>query len=279
MLQNRQPFWKRFALLWLPLILFSLFTLFPYYWMVVTSLKTDAAIYATPIIYLPKEITTENYKELFGYFNFLKYMKNSLIIALGTTVLSLFVSLLAAYSFARFRFRGQKFLMALFLSNNMFPTVLLMIPLYSIMRRIGLLYTHSGMILAYTTFSIPFSVWLLQGFIRDIPFELEEAALIDGCTRRGAFIRIFLPVLTPCLLAAGVYMFMTAWNEYTLASMFTNPSTRTIPVAMNTLIGQLGIDWGMLCAGGVIACIPVIIMFFFAQKRLVAGMTAGSVKG
>ena len=169
--------------------------------------------------------------------------------------------------------------MAVFLSNNMFPTVLLMIPLYSIMRQLGLLYTYPGMILAYATFSIPFSVWLIQGFIRDVPFELEEAALVDGCTRIGAFLRIFLPILTPCLLAAGVYMFMTAWNEFTLASLFTNPDTRTIPIALNSLIGQLGVDWGLLCAGGVITCIPVTVMFFFAQKRLVAGMTAGAVKG
>jgi len=265
--------------LYLPLVLFTLVTLFPYYWMFATSVKTDADIYATPLLYWPKNFTWENYKELFGYFDFLKYMKNSLLIALGTTVLSLIVSTLAAYAFARYQFRGRKVLMAMFLSNNMFPTVLLMIPLYSIMRQVGLLYTHAGMIVAYATFTIPFSVWLIQGFIRDVPFELEEAALVDGCTRFGAFIRIFLPVLTPCLLAAGVYMFMQAWNEYTMASMFTNPATRTIPIALSTLIGQLGVDWGLLCAGGVITCIPVIVMFFFAQKRLVAGMTAGAVKG
>ena len=265
--------------LFIPLALYSIFTLFPYYWMFVTAVKTDADIHTRPIQYWPATFTWENFQQLFGYFDFLKYMKNSLLIALGTTVLSLFVSTLAAYAFARYEFKGRKILMALFLSNNMFPTVLLMIPLYSIMRTIGLLYTHAGMVLAYATFSIPFSVWLIQGFIRDIPFDLEEAALVDGCTRRGAFIRIFLPVLSPALLAAGVYMFMQAWNEYTLASMFTDPATRTIPVALNSLIGQLGVDWGLLCAGGIITCIPVIIMFFFAQKHLVAGMTAGSVKG
>lgn len=265
--------------LFIPLALYSVFTLFPYYWMFVTAVKTDGDIHSRPIQYWPAHFTWENFQQLFGYFDFLKYMKNSLLIAIGTTVLSLVVSTLAAYAFARYEFKGRKILMALFLSNNMFPTVLLMIPLYSIMRTIGLLYTHTGMVLAYTTFSIPFSVWLIQGFIRDIPFDLEEAALVDGCTRRGAFLRIFLPVLSPALLAAGVYMFMQAWNEYTLASMFTDPATRTIPVALNSLIGQLGVDWGLLCAGGIITCIPVIVMFFFAQKNLVAGMTAGSVKG
>ena len=270
---------SRIFQIWLPLILFTLFILFPYYWMFVTSVKPDADIISKPVQYWAANFTWEHYKDLFGYFNFLKYMGNSLIIAVGTTVLSLVVSTLAAYSFARYDFKGRKILMCLFLSNNMFPTVLLMIPLYSIMSSLGLLYSHFGMVLAYATFSIPFSVWLIQGFIRDVPFDLEEAALVDGCTRRGAFLRIFLPVLAPCLLAAGVYMFMQAWNEYTLASLMTNPASRTIPVALSTLIGQLGVDWGMLCAGGIITCLPVIIMFFFAQKYLVAGMTAGAVKG
>ena len=130
--------------------------------------------------------------------------------------------------------------MCIFLSNNMFPTVLLMIPLYSIMRQIGLLYTPGALVLSYTTFTIPFTIWLLQGFIRDFPFSLEEAALVDGCSRLTAFFHVFLPIMKQCLIAAGVYIFMQAWNEYTLSSMFTNPQTRTIPVALNSLIGQLG---------------------------------------
>lgn len=270
---------KTFFGLVLPVAAFLIFLLFPFYWMFVTSVKPDAEIYANPLIYWPKNFTWATYEKLFGYFDFLKYMKNSLIVAIFTMILSLFVSTLAAYAFSRYNFPGRKVLMAVFLSNNMFPTVLLMIPLYSIMRQMGLLYTPGGLVLAYTTFTIPFSVWLIQGFIRDVPFSLEEAALVDGCNRVRAFLKIFLPVLTPCLLAAGVYMFMQAWNEYTLASMFTNPSTRTIPVALNSLIGQLGVEWDMLCAGGTVSVIPVCIMFFFAQKRLVAGLTAGAVKG
>lgn len=263
----------------LPIGLFLLFLLFPFYWMFVTSIKTDAQIYANPLIYWPTQITGETYRRLFGYFDFSIYMLNSLTVAIITMCVSLVVSTLAAYAFSRFRFKGRKLLMAVFLSNNMFPTVLIMIPLYSIMRRLGLLYTPGGLVLAYTTFTIPFSVWMIQGFIRDMPFALEEAALVDGCNRFGAFVRILIPVLTPCLLATGVYIFMQAWNEYMLASMFTNPETRTIPVALSSLIGQLGIDWAMLCAGGTVAVVPVCIMFFFAQKWLVAGLTSGAVKG
>lgn len=263
----------------LPVLLFLIFLLFPFYWMFITSVKPDAEIYANPLLYWPQHWTWMTYEKLFGYFNFIKYMKNSLTVAVATMVVSLVFSTLAAYAFSRFEFKGRKFLMGLFLSNNMFPTVLLMIPLYSIMRSMNLLYTPTGLVLAYTTFTIPFSVWLIQGFIRDVPFFLEEAALIDGCNRTGAFVRIFLPILTPCLLAAGVYIFMQGWNEYTLSSMFTNPATRTIPVALNSLIGQLGVEWDMLCAGGTITVLPVCIMFFFAQKKLVSGLTAGAVKG
>ena len=170
-------------------------------------------------------------------------------------------------------------MIALFLSNNMLPTVLLLIPLYSIMRNLGLLYTPWALVLAYTTFTLPFSVWLLNGFFNDLPLSLEEAALVDGCNRRMAFFKIILPILGPCLVATGVYIFMTSWNEYTFAVMFTNNATRTIPVALKSLIGQLGVDWGLLTAGGIITIIPVCIMFFFAQKRLVEGLTAGAVKG
>ncbi len=265
--------------IWLLVIAFLVFLIFPLYWMFVTSVKTDAEIYANPLIYWPKHIVGDTYERLFGYFDFLHYMKNSLIVAVAAMLISLTVSLLAAYAFARYQFKGKRILMCVFLSNNMFPTVLLMIPLYSIMRNLGLLYSHGSLILSYTTFTIPFTVWLLQGFIKDFPFSLEEAALVDGCNRLTAFFYIFLPIIKQCLIAAGVYIFMQAWNEYTLSSMFTNPETRTIPVALNSLIGQLGVEWDMLCAGGIVAVLPVCIMFFFAQKRLVEGLTAGAVKG
>ena len=270
---------KRSVLVWILVLLFLVFLLFPFYWMFVTSVKTDAEIYASPLVYWPKEVVWTTYKKLFGYFNFLRYMKNSLVVAVITMILSLSVSLLAAYAFSRYQFRGRKLLMCIFLSNNMFPTVLLMIPLYSIMRQIGLLYTPGALVLSYTTFTIPFTIWLLQGFIRDFPFSLEEAALVDGCNRGSAFVKIILPILGPCLVATGVYIFMTSWNEYTFAMMFTNTDTRTIPVALKSLIGQLGVQWDLLTAGGIITIIPVCIMFFFAQKRLVEGLTAGAVKG
>lgn len=261
------------------LIAMLIFLLFPFYWTFVTSIKPQKELYGSTVTYWPTEVTFDSYRKLFSEYNFLKPMLNSLLVASVTTVVSLTVSLLAAYAFSRYRFRGRKFFMTLFLTNNMFPTVLLLIPLFAIMRRIGILYTPSALILSYTTFTIPFSIWLLNGYLDDLPRSLEEAAMVDGANRAQAFMKIILPMLIPCVVATGAYVFMTAWNEYTFAVMFTNESNRTIPVALKNFIGQLGVEWGMLTAGGIITIIPVCIMFFFAQKRLVEGLTAGAVKG
>ncbi len=276
---NKQTKLKSLFTLFIPLVILLVFLLFPFYWTFVTSIKTEKELYGA-ITYWPQLATFSSYQRLFTTtVNFLSAMKNSFIVALSTALVSLAVSTLAAYAFSRYRFAGRKFLMFLFISNNMFPTVLLLIPLYAIMRKLGLLYTHSSLVLSYTTFTIPFSVWLLNGFINDLPASLEEAAMIDGCNRGGAFVRIVLPVLTPGLVATGIYIFMTSWNEYTFAMMFTNVASRTIPVALKNLIGQLGVQWDLLTAGGIVTIIPVCIMFFFAQKHLVAGLTAGAVKG
>ncbi len=271
---------KRILLVYLPLVLLMVFILFPFYWTFVTSVKPEDELYGAVVTYWPKHITFEAYTKLFTTtVDFLTAMKNSFIVASLTTIVALTASTLAAYAFSRYQFVGRKLLMSIFLCNNMFPTVLLLIPLYSIMRKMGLLYTPASLILSYTTFTIPCSVLLLLGFLNDLPMSLEEAALVDGCNRGSAFIRIILPILGPSLVATGVYIFMQSWNEYTFAMMFTNTASRTIPVALKSLIGQLGVQWDLLTAGGIITIIPVCIMFFFAQKRLVEGLTAGAVKG
>jgi multiple sugar transport system permease protein len=264
---------------YLLLAVFIVFLLFPFYWTFVTSIKTSSELYGQTVTYWPAMPSFESYKRLFSEYNFLQPMGNSLLVAALTTLISVTVSVLAAYSFSRYRFKGRKFLMSMFLTNNMFPTVLLLIPLYAIMRKIGILYTPASLILSYTTFTIPFSIWLLNGFLDDLPLSLEEAAMVDGANRAQAFLKIILPILMPGIVATGAYVFMTSWNEYTFAVMFTNQANRTIPVALKNLIGQLGVEWGMLTAGGIITIIPVVIMFFFAQKRLISGLTAGAVKG
>lgn len=264
--------------LYLPLILFMIFILFPFYWMFVTSVKPEQELYGN-VTYWPRHLTWEAYQKLFGSFDFLRPMGNSLFVAFVTTLLTLTVSTLAAYAFTRFSFVGRKPLMVMFLTNNMFPTVLLMIPLYVIMRKLSLLYTPWALVLSYTTFTIPFTVWLLNGYLNDLPIALEEAAEVDGANRLQAFMYVVLPILAPCIVAAGVYVFMQSWNEYTFASMFTNSGNRTIPVALKSLVGNLGVQWDLITSGGVITIIPVCLMFFFAQRRLVEGLTAGAVKG
>ena len=269
----------RVFLLYIPIILFLLFLLFPFYWILVTSLKTSEEIRMLPIVYFPSEPSIDSYKYLFEQFNFLHPLRNSLYVAVLTTIISLTVSTLAAYAFSRFRFRGRNFFMSLFLLNNMFPTVLLLIPLFTIMRSIKLLYTPYSLVLSYTTFTIPFSIWLLHGYLSDLPLTIEEAAMVDGASRPKAFLTVLLPILIPCILATGVYIFMQSWNEYTFAVLFTNEKSRTVPVALKMLVGSFGVQWELISAGGVITVIPVCIMFFFAQKRLVSGLTAGAVKG
>ncbi len=261
------------------LALFMVLLIFPFYWILITSIKPESELYGAVVTYWQHHFTFSAYSYIFESFNLIKYLKKILIVATVTTATTLVLSLLAAYAFCRFRFPGRKFLMGLFLCNNMFPTVLLLIPLYAIMRGWGVLYTPTALILAYTTFTLPFCVWLLNGYIKDTPVSLEEAAQIDGCNRYQAFMKVFLPIMKPCLVATGVYIFMQAWNEYTYASLLSNADSRTITVALKTLIGQLGVQWDMLTAGGIISVIPVCIMFFFAQKRLIEGLTAGAVKG
>lgn len=270
---------KKIFSLYLPLTVILLFILFPFYWTFITSIKQEEGLYGA-VTFWTKNIRWSSYQKLFTTsVNFISAMKNSFIVAFITMAVSLMASTSAAYAFSRYRFKGRKAIMALFLSNNMFPTVLLLVPLYSIMRKMALLYTPWALVLAYTTFTLPFSVWLLNGFLNDLPITLEEAALIDGCNRRQAFFKIILPLFRSGLVATGVYIFMTSWNEYTFAVMFTNNSSRTVPVALKSLIGQLGVDWGLLTAGGIITIIPVCVIFFFAQKKLVEGLTAGAVKG
>ena len=206
-------------------------------------------------------------------------MLNSLFVSVITTIISLVVSVMAAFAFARYEFPGRKLLMMLFLTNNMFPTVLLLISLFTIINRMGILYTPWALIVSYSSFTIPFSLWLINGYMSDMPLEIEEAAMIDGCNRGLAFILVELPMLIPSIISCGVYILMNAWNEYTFAVMFTNENNRTISVALKNLVGQLGVQWDLMTAGGIIAVLPICIMFFFAQKRLVAGLTAGAVKG
>ena len=204
---------------------------------------------------------------------------DSFIVASGTMIVGLGLAVPAAYAFSRFRFRGRRLLMLQFLLINMFPLVLLILPLFILMRSLGLVDTYLALVIANSTVAIPFSVWMMTSYIDNIPRSLDEAAMTDGCTRLGALVRVVLPLCTPGIIATGVYIFITAWNEYLYALTLGGRSVKTITVAIQTLIGEYQIEWGLLTAGGIVGAMPATLLFLFVQKRLIAGMTQGAVKG
>ncbi len=270
--------WLRLLTLHLPVLLIILFALGPYIWMFISSITPEKDM-DIEFRYFPRNPTLENYGRIFQKINFSSNMKDSLIVAFATMVLGLGISVTASYSFSRFKFRGRNYLLIQFLVINMFPIVLLLIPLFVIMRVLNLIDTYFALIIAYSTFTIPFSVWMMTSFFNAIPTEVDESALVDGCNRFSAMLRVVIPIAMPGISATGIYIFITAWNEFLYAAILTGTKVRTIPVALQNLIGEYEIAWGLLTAGGIISAIPVIILFFFIQKRLISGMTAGAVKG
>ncbi|MDB5893755.1 MAG: sugar transporter permease [Rhodoferax sp.] len=270
---------RRLFTLHLPMLLIVLFALGPYLWMLITSLKPESTLFSPDRTILPQVVTLENYIRLFEKTTFLNNLGHSLVVAIGTMLLGLSVSITAAYAFSRFRFPGRRVLMLQFLLVNMFPIVLLIIPLFIIMKSLGLLDTHLGLILAHSTFSIPFATWMMISYFDAIPRSLDEAAMVDGCTPIGAMVRVVLPLTVPGIIATGIYIFITSWNEYLYASILAGQKVRTLTVAIQTLVGEYEIAWGLLTSGGVMGALPVTLLFMLIQKRLVAGMTQGAVKG
>ncbi len=268
----------RLLTLHLPMLAIVLFALGPYLWMLLTSLKVESTLFSPERQIFPATVTFDNYARLFQKTTYLANLGHSLIVAIGTMAVGLSVSVTAAYAFSRFRFKGRRFLMMQFLLVNMFPIVLLIIPLFIIMKNLGLLDTHLGLVLAHSTFSIPFATWMMISYFDAIPRSLDEAAMVDGCTPVGAMVRVVLPLSVPGIIATGIYIFITSWNEYLYASILAGQKVRTLTVAIQTLIGEYEIAWGLLTAGGVVGALPVTILFMLIQKRLVAGMTSGSVK-
>lgn len=276
---QRTNSFQRLWALHLPMAAIVLFALGPYLWMALTSIKHESTLFAPERSFLPAEATLENYVRLFSKTTFLTNLGHSLIVALGTMALGLAVSITAAYAFSRFRFPGRRILMLQFLLINMFPIVLLIIPLFIIMRNVGLLDTHLGLVLAHSTFSIPFATWMMISYFDAIPRTLDEAAMVDGCSPVGAMLRVVLPLTMPGIIATGIYIFITSWNEYLYASVLAGQKVRTLTVAVQTLVGEYEIAWGLLTAAGVVGALPVTVLFMLIQRRLVAGMTQGAVKG
>jgi len=262
-----------------PVALLVIFAMAPFAWMIMTSLTPTAALNANGVSLSPAAWSGDNYVRLFEQTSFLKNMMDSLIIAGGTVVVGLIVSVTAAYAFSRFRFPGRKLLMLQFLLINMFPIVLLILPLFVLMRKFGILDTHLGLILANATVAIPFAVWMLTSYIGAIPKSLDEAAMTDGASRLTALRKVVLPLTMPGIVSTGIYIFITAWNEYLYALTLGGRNVRPVTVAIQTLIGEYQIEWGLLAAGAVVGAMPAAILFLLVQRRLIGGLTQGAVKG
>ena len=262
----------------LGIALVIVFSLFPIIWLFLTSIKSPHEAFVMPpkLIFTP---TLDNYVHILHNVRFWTYLSNSLVVAVGATLLSIIVGAPAAYGFSRFRFRGRSFMQILVLMARLIPQVALLLPLYMLYRQVGLIDTQVGLILAYTTFVAPFTVFVLIGFFADIPKDLEEAALIDGCSRWGAFFRVVLPLSLPGLAATFIFGFLYSWNEFMYAVILTGEQARTLPVMITGFITARGIQWGNIASAGSLILLPVILFVFLGSRGLIKGLTMGSVKG
>ena len=266
--------------IWLLGLLITLFAIFPIVWALLTSLKREAAIITTVMQYIPREVTFENYVAIWTRSNFPTLLVNSVVVTAITVVICAVVGTLASYAIARYQFRGRRELMLFYLVIRMFPAVMIIIPLFILMRNVGLLDSRVGLALAYTTFLLPVFIWMMKGFFDAVPFELEDAARIDGCSRIGAMVRVILPLVVGGLVATVVFVAIGAWNEFLFALMMTTSTgSRTWPVGLQLMVGEFQLPWGTLAAGGIISIVPVVLLFALVQRALVRGLTAGAVKG
>lgn len=261
------------------LLLLAIAILFPVYYMVLISLKLPRDIYRAPSL-LPINATLQNYQDLLGKSGFLTNIRNSLIVASASTFVSVLFSSMAAYSLVRLRYLYRNWIGRLILFTYLTPSALLFIPLSVIVARLQLGNTLHGLIFIYLTFAAPLSTWLLMGYFKSIPVDLEEQAMVDGATRIQAFFHILLPLCAPALVAVSVFTFTAAWNELLFGLIFiTSPDLRTVPVAISYLMVGDVFRWGLIMAASVFAALPVMILYYLSQRFVVQGLAAGSVKG
>lgn len=253
----------------------------PVIWMFMVSIIPERDLFLHKVIYIPPSVTLDNYVDIVKLLNFNRAFVNSVVVAILTTAWTLPLSIPAAYAFARLRFPGRTALIVSLLLIYMLPGILMLIPLLVILRSVGLLNTYAGLILAESTHTIPFAIWLLTNYIATLPRDLEDAARIDGCSRVGAMLRVTLPLAVPGIITAALFSFIASWNNFTFAFMFTSgDKVRTMPVVLRQLNrGEAGIKWGTQMAGSVMAALPVAVVYLFFQKYLVRGLAAGGIKG
>jgi len=276
----RYPRARRAGLLYLGGLALLVIGAFPLFWMLSTSLKPSAEIFATPPRLVPTHPTLENFGRLFGDTSFLTFFRNSALVSLATVALTLGVSAPGAYGLTRFSFAGREKVAGLILTTYMFAPVMIIIPFYILVKELGIVNTRLALVLSYTTFCLPFCLWLLRAFFESIPLELEEAALVDGAGRGRAVWHVVLPLALPGLIAAAIFTFILAYNDFLFALvLITSEELKTLPVGVNDLFNATIVDWGMIMAAGVMITVPAVLFFAAVQRYLVQGWGAGGVKG
>ena len=262
------------------LVIWMLITLFPLYWIALTSFKPASQIAEYPVRYWPREFSWENYASLFQKAQFGTYMLNSIIVSSAAALVATTIALLSAYVLARFSFRGKGAIMMAFLVTQMIPAFIALGPLYQIFTNLGLVDNRFGLVLVYVAITIPFSTIMLRGFFDNVPDSLEEAAMVDGCSRFSALWRVLVPVMTPGIVATFIFNFVNSWNELFLAvTLINSDSRKTIPTALNGFISSFNIEWGPMSAAAVLTILPTMFLVAFASRWIVAGLTAGATKG
>lgn len=253
---------------------------FPAFWILLTSLKTETELVSKPITYWPANATLANYVQAFTDQPLLRYLGNSALVAIGATVLSLIVSSLAAYAIARLNLKRRQLILTCIVASSMFPLVTLLVPIFETMRAAGLLNTYIALILPYTVLNLPVCTLVLVGFFQSIPRDLENAAMIDGCTRLGALWRVVVPLAAPGVFTAGILAFVNAWDEFLLAlSLNAGASMRTLPVGITLYQGEFTFPWPIISAALIVAIVPIAVLIALFQERVVGGLTQGGLKG
>ena len=270
---NRGILWR------VALALLLVFAIFPFYWAVVASFTPESVLFQSPSLF-PRAGTLEHYRALFSERDFWVPIRNSLVVAGSTTILCVSVGAFAAYALARLDFPGKRPMLAFILAVTMFPQIAIVSPLYLLLRKVHLINSYPGLVLPYVTFAMPLAVWMLVGFFKQLPRELEEAALVDGASRWQALVKIILPLAGPGLATTAILTFLYCWNEFLFALSFTlGPERQTVPVAIALFRGQYQIPWGQILAAAIVATLPVAVVILAFQRRIVQGLTAGAVKG
>ena len=266
--------------LYVSVVVIVLLVAFPLFWMIASSFKPRTELYNFPPTFFPNVYTLDNYVELLTGTGFPTYFKNSLIVATGSTLLSMVVGSFGGYALSRFRYRGFKAFARLTLLAYMLPSIMLVIPLYVTIVDLGLVDTLESLIITNTTFTLPFALWLLRSYFSTIPVELEDAAMIDGCTRFQALLKVIVPLALPGIVSTSIFAFTHSWNEFLYALVFIHSdSLRTLPPGMGTFIQMDSVyQWGVLMAASVLITIPVLIFYMIVQRNLVVGLTEGGVK-